>query len=174
MIGIEPGTFFDGLAGRLESAGFEIQRKVRSDPYLLDIFAVGPGIPRGRHPGTIALLGIGISSPTPTGVSAFSSFALKYVLDNRKSLGIPTMDLDVVPVVVSEAINQEVILWISENSPLQKALLDRFEFPVLVSTITGEIYCYMKTPFMGGLHHRALRKWASTYVGFQKPAIGPT
>jgi hypothetical protein len=164
---VETSDFFNGLANRLTGMRFDVQRQVRSDPYILDLYALGPGIPRGKGGAGIVILGIGIPAATVSGASAFSSFAMRYIMENKKTLNISTFDLDVLPVIAAEGFTPEVIAWVSENRPAHKTLMDRFEFPVLVSTRTGEVWCFRKTPFNAGLHYRVLRKWATNHVGFQ-------
>jgi hypothetical protein len=166
----DPTNYFDALTQRLSDVGFDVERNVSSDPYVFEIVATGPGIPRGRQgSGMIAVLGMQLSAPTATGVTKFSSFAMKYIVGKSKG----SMDVDVLAVVAAEDFSPEIISWISEYHPGKKTLLDRFEFPILVSTKTGQVYCFQKTPFNAGLHYRTLRKWAAKHIGFQNP-MAPT
>jgi hypothetical protein len=122
---VETSDFFNGLANRLVEKRFDIQRQVRSDPYILDLYAVGPGIPRGKGTSPIiVILGIGIPAATVSGVSAFSSFAMRYIMENKKTLNISPFDLDVLPVIAAEGFTPEVITWVSENRPAHKAIMD--------------------------------------------------
>ena len=117
----------------------------------------------------MVVLVIGIPSPTVTGMKAFSSFAVKYVMDDKKTLQVSTIDVNILLVIASEDFTPQVIEWVSETRPEGKTLTDRFEFPVLVSTKTGEVYCFRETPFNAGLHIRVLRKRAANYIGFSSP-----
>src|SRR5262245_40740128 len=107
------------------------------------------------------VLGTAITSPTASSSEAFSTFAIQYFLDNKKDLHIGSFDLDIMPVIASEYFSPEVISWISGYRSYRRTITDTMGFPVLVSFTTGEIHCYQKTPFIGGLHYRLLRKWAA-------------
>ena len=166
-VSADPMSYFNGLAQRLSDAGFDVRRRIRADPYVFDIVALGPGIPRGKQGlGTIAVLGMELPAPTAIGVAKFSSFAMQYIVERMSKW---SMDVDVLAVVAAETFSPGMISWISDYHPGKKTLLDRFEFPLLISTRTGQVYCFQKTPFNAGLHYRTLRKWAARHIGFPDP-----
>ena len=159
--------FFNRLASRLVEGEFDVQRQVRSDPYIFEIYAVGHIVPRANRSRTMIILGVGIPDASANGAAAFSSFATSYVIENKKDLGISTFDCNILPVIASQRFAPDVIAWVEGFRPYQKAITDTFEFPVLVSTWTGEIHCFKKTPFLGGLYYKVLRKWAARNIGFE-------
>ncbi len=126
-------------------------------------------MPRGKNAWSYLVAAVKMETLTPELVREFSSFLMKYSVDNRGSLGVGWMDLVTVAATISTGIGEGVKLWVTDNRPSGSVIKDRFEFPVLVGLDEQRIYYFRKTPIRAGLLFRLLRQYCDRWFGFQNP-----
>lgn len=178
----EPGSngvveLLDTVSSRLASDGFSVQRGVRTEPYLLDIFAsrvITGYTARGASAPWSNVVAVTSSVvPSPESTLGFSSFVAKYALENRKLLGLRRNDLTTIAVCISSAIGEETKKWLSETAPEYGIMWDRAEFPVLVDLISRTIIYYAKTPFHHMRLYPQLRAYSDKWFGLQTQKTEP-
>jgi hypothetical protein len=160
--------YLDSVANRLSTAGFAVKRGIQSDKYRFEMVVASPSLSvyRGHTRNAKVILASLIEINSPDQVADFSSFVMKYVLDNKRELRVGGGDLSTVAVMVAESFNDEMKKWVSETTPNRSVLKDRFEFPVLVETRSRQIFYFRKKPFVAGTEYKDLRAFVDEYLGF--------
>jgi hypothetical protein len=160
--------YVESVASRLSNAGFAVRRRVQSDKYMFDIVVPPPSLQvyRGITRNQLVIVASMIDIASSDQAADFSSFVMKYVLDNKRDFGVGGGDLCTISIMAAEAFNDEVKNWVLENTPNRSIIQDRFEFPVLVETSSREIFYFKKKPFVAGLQYKELREFVDEYLGF--------
>jgi hypothetical protein len=146
-----------------------VQRRVQSEKYLFDFVATNPpsNFFRGHTRNQIVVVASLLEIESPDQGADFSSFVMKYVLDNARELQ-SRGDVATLSVMVAEAFGDEVKRWVSETTPNRSVIKDRFEFPVLVEVQSQQLFYFRKKPFVAGVVYKDLREFVDKYLGFSR------
>ena len=161
--------FFDQLAQRLGGEGFSVTRNVATSDYNFDMIAVRSAFELSKFGEmTRFIIAAAMNSVDAKTVQDYSSKSTKYALDNRNSL-LPRGfggSLLSVPVIVSDNFTDELKNWMTET--LAEKHWSAFEFPVLISPKTRQIFYCKKTPLLGAVYYKGFRKFVEQKLGFKR------
>lgn len=167
--------FLNTIASRLINDGFSVQRDARTSVYTLNILAsrVKQGYTsRGAEITASKVVSvIAVDSPSANGVSAYSSFAGKFVLANLGQLAVRDTDLTTLPVMVSLSVPDDVKNWLYQALPDYSIMYDRTIFPVLVDMATRSISYSKQTPFEHRTYYPELRSFSEKWFGFREEPV---
>lgn len=161
------------LSTRLASDGFLIQRSVEYATYNLGLIATKVELSALKGNRVHVIVATAMEVPTPDGIESFSESAYQYVMGNLRSLMQPalqgplkgTLNIYVVPVTVSNDFSDEIKQWISKSIPAKH--FAPFNYPILMSSSTGQIFMCKKTPFLGALPWKGLMKFVEQQLVHQ-------
>jgi hypothetical protein len=171
--------FFDQLAERLEGHGFSVSRKIESGNDHYDLFAFRPD---KFHPlwgmRTRYIIATGSGVVDGKMVREYSKRAFQFGLAHRKffdpmevggsaRLHIKRLAYQLFfPVIISDDITDELKAWLNKSMP-EVHFVDAFECPVLISPKKREIYCFGRSPPVGGgVLYKGLVEFVESELGF--------
>ena len=160
-------NYFDLLAKRLLSKGFQIERAVGVNPYHVEVLASKTKLEANKFGKmNYFILASPLETPDTNTVLNYSARSMKYALDNPDSV-LPRgfgRGVLVVPTIVSLDLDDMVKNWIS--STFMKKHWAALEFPVLISLKDKRPYYCTKTPFWGGLYYDEVREFVEEHLSF--------
>ena len=157
--------FLDGLAGRLSNDGFSIQRGLRIDQYALELVATRVELSIMKGCNVHIIVATTMDMPTTEAILAFSEFAYQYCTRNLSTIVSTAiqkpvkgpLNTYVIPVTISNSFAEDIRDWISKKIPAKHFV--PFNYPVLLAGSTGELYLCKKTPLLGALPWKMLRRF---------------
>src|SRR5690242_17084106 len=101
--------YVESVASRLSKAGFALRRGVQSDKYLFDVVVLPPPpqVYRGYTRNELVVVAGRLDLVSSEQAADFSSFVMKYVLDNKHEFGVGGGDLCTISIMVAEVFNDE-------------------------------------------------------------------
>jgi hypothetical protein len=155
---VDSSLYLDDIAQRLSSKGFAVKRELEVGEYRLAIAAVTTRFELSKL-GRVArfVLGASIDFADVQSFQRFSAACTSFAVDNYFSKYGAGGVILAIPFVVSGRVDEVLKKWITEK--LAPKHVGVFEFPVLVSAETNEVYYRRKTPIWGGAYYGGYRKF---------------
>jgi hypothetical protein len=151
-------AYVENLAQRLSSKGFAVKRELEIGEYRLSIAAVKTKFELGKL-GKVARFVLGLSADHADIhlLQSFSAACTTFAVNNFYSKYGAGGVILVVPFLVSSGRDGTLEKWLTDT-PAPKHV-GAFEFPVLVSVETNQVYYRKKTPVWGAAYYGGFRKF---------------